>query len=75
MNYQELGLFIKQERKKLHLTQKELADLAEVSYRMLQHVEAGRQASEKLLGQVVKKLGYDIDIQVEINIEVTKLRK
>ncbi|MFK7908252.1 MAG: helix-turn-helix domain-containing protein [Chitinophagales bacterium] len=47
MNYQELGLFIKQERKKLHLTQKELADLAEVSYRILQHVEAGRKASEK----------------------------
>ncbi len=62
MTYQELAQFIKQERKKLHLTQQELADLSEVSKRTIQYIEAERQAYWDTLKKVVEALGYDIEI-------------
>ena len=67
MTYKELGQFIKQERKKLHLTQKELAMLAEVSFRTIQNIEKGSFASEKILNKILRLLGYKAQINVDVS--------
>ncbi len=71
MTYQELGQFIKQERKKLKLTQKELADLAEVSFRTIQNIEKGDRISEKILNKILEVLNYT----AIVNIEVKSIKK
>jgi len=62
MTNQELGQFIKQERKKRKLTQQQLADKAEVSKRTIQYIEAQRQAYWDTLKKVVEALGCNVEI-------------
>lgn len=62
MTYKELGQFVKKERKKLHLTQMELADLAEVSLRTLKNLEGGNRVYLETLKKIFNYLGYDIKL-------------
>lgn len=67
MTYQELGQFIKQERKKLNLTQQGLAKLSDISLRTLQIIEAGGHVYFRNLEKVMDILGYNINQTVQVS--------
>lgn len=64
MTFTEVSDAIRRRRKALGLTQLELADLAEVSERLVRDVETGRVTikTEKLLS-ILEALGLEIRIQ------------
>ena len=64
MTYQELGQFIKQERKKQKMTQQQLADKAEVSRRTISYIEVEKETNWGTLEKIVKALGYEIEILI-----------
>ncbi len=66
MTYQELGLFIKQERKKLRLTQKELAQLTNISERTIREIETGNQIHPKNIAGILKMFGWGLNIEYNV---------
>ena len=69
MTYQELGIFIKTERRKLKLTQGELAQLTEVSERTIRTIEKGERTQDNNLEKVLKILGYKPILNISIFLE------
>ncbi|MGB1243777.1 MAG: helix-turn-helix domain-containing protein, partial [Chitinophagales bacterium] len=69
MTYQELGTLIRQERKKRHLTQIELAQLAEIAVRTMKSMEKGERTHEKSIRKVMDILSYDIEINISVSIK------
>ncbi|MGB1243542.1 MAG: hypothetical protein ACPG49_13525 [Chitinophagales bacterium] len=70
MTYQELGTFIRQERKKKQLTQVGLAQLAEIAIRTMKSIEKGERTHENSIQKVMDILGYDIEVSISVSIEV-----
>lgn len=65
MDVAELGEFVRAQRKRVQLTQVELAELAGVSDRFLRELEKGKPTAE--VGKVMivlATLGYDLAPQV-----------
>ncbi len=64
MNSVEISEALRRRRKALGLTQSELAELAEVSERLIREVETGRLtvSTEKLLS-ILESLGLEIHIE------------
>lgn len=59
---EELGAFVRTERKELRLTQLEVAELADVSDRFLRELEHGKPTAE--IGKVIDVLavlGFDLE--------------
>ena len=63
MRFNEISNVVRQRRRALNLTQIELADLAEVSERLIRDLESGRSTvrTDKLLA-VLAALGLEIKI-------------
>jgi len=70
LTYQELGAFIRQERKKKHLTQIDLAKLAEIAIRTMKSMEKGERTHENSIRKVMDILSYDIEVNISVNIKV-----
>ena len=66
MTYQELGQFIKEERKKLQLTQKELAQLTNISERTIREIETGNQIHSNNITGILKIFGWELNIEYTI---------
>lgn len=58
MTDKEMGAFIKQEREKMHLTQKQLADKVGVSERTIQNLEAASSMKDKNVNIVLNHFGF-----------------
>ena len=62
MNKKTFGLLIRKLRKAKKLTLRELADIVQVSYVNIAHIENGRSgASRKVIQKLAKALDYDTD--------------
>ena len=63
MNKEKFGELIRKLRKAKKLTLRELADIVQVSYVNIAHIENGRSgASRKVIQKLAKALDYDVDI-------------
>ena len=72
MNYNDLGEFIKLERKKHDFTQTDLAKLSGVTDRTIKNIEAGLKTHINTLRKVMKILGYKIEMTTQIIFNVEK---
>lgn len=70
MTYQELGTFIRQERKEKQLTQIELAQLVGVAIRTIKSMEKGERTHENSIRKVMEMLGYDIEVSISVDIKI-----
>ncbi len=70
MTYQELGSLIRQERKKRHLTQIELAQLAEIAIRTMKSMEKGERTHENSIRKVMDIFECDIEITINVTFRV-----
>ncbi len=75
MNYKELGEFIKSERHKLQLTQTDLAKLTGVTDRTIKSIEAGMKTHINTLRKVVKLLGHEVKMDIQVVFEIEKPEK
>jgi len=78
MNKEKFGELIRKLRKAKKLTLRELADIVQVSYVNIAHIENGRSgASRKVIQKLAKALDYDVDILLaaadEIGEDVEKI--
>ena len=62
MDYNKIGELVKIERKKLYMSQNELATLANVSKSMLRQIERGEKVSLDSLKKVLNLIGYDLKV-------------
>ncbi|KAB1502557.1 helix-turn-helix transcriptional regulator [Corynebacterium sp. 320] len=62
MKASEIGIFAREQRRKLQLTQRDLADLADVSERFIRELENGKHTTQldKTIA-VLSVLGFDLE--------------
>ncbi|MDJ0312679.1 helix-turn-helix domain-containing protein [Arthrobacter sp. H35-D1] len=66
MNVAELGATLRSRRKALNLTQRETADLADISTRVLSDLENGRETVRlDIVNAVATALGMSLSLQVQ----------
>lgn len=66
MNNKVIANFVKTERKKANLNQKELANIAGVHWRTVQNIEANKPVGEEMIETVCIALGYQPIVEVKM---------
>jgi len=72
MDYKELGLFIRQERKARKLNQKTFSEMAGISERSLRSIEQGDQTHINTLRKVMSIFDYDLEMETIITLKLRK---
>ncbi len=66
MNNQQIGKIIQERRDYLNLTQKDVAEMAGISFKSISEIELGiRNPSLKTLKSVLDVLGLDVSVQIK----------
>jgi transcriptional regulator with XRE-family HTH domain len=66
MNNQQIGKIIQERRDYLNLTQKDVAEMAGISFKSISEIELGiRNPSLKTLKSVLDVLGLDLSVQIK----------
>lgn len=72
MDYKDLGIFIRQERKARKLNQQAFSGMAGISERSLRSIEQGEQTHINTLRKVVAVFDYELDIETKITLTLRK---
>ncbi|MFK7905023.1 MAG: helix-turn-helix domain-containing protein [Chitinophagales bacterium] len=75
MDYKELGLFIRQERKARKLNQKTFSEMAGISERSLRSIEQGDQTHINTLRKVMSIFDYDLEMETIITLKLSNGKK
>ncbi|MDL2227707.1 helix-turn-helix domain-containing protein [Bacteroidales bacterium OttesenSCG-928-K03] len=68
MNKKQFGNIIKDRRKKLAITQRELASLANIGINTLTKIERGEaNPSFSVIANIIDTLGLEMDLKIKIN--------
>ena len=66
MNNQQIGKIIQERRDYLNLTQKDVAEMAGISFKSISEIELGiRNPSLKTLKSILDVLGLDLSVQIK----------
>ncbi len=66
MNNQQIGTIIKERRDYLNLTQKDVAEMAGITFKSISEIELGiRNPSINTLNKVLGVLGLEISVQIK----------
>lgn len=66
MNNQQIGKIIQERRDYLNLTQKDVAEMAGISFKSISEIELGiRNPSLNTLKSVLDVLGLDVSVQIK----------
>ena len=66
MNKQQIGTIIKERRDYLNLTQKDVAEMAGITFKSISEIELGiRNPSINTLNKVLGVLGLEISVQIK----------
>jgi len=66
MNNQQIGTNIKERREYLNLTQKDVAEMAGITFKSISEIELGiRNPSINTLNKVLDVLGLEISVQIK----------
>jgi y4mF family transcriptional regulator len=66
MNNQQIGTIIKERRDYLNLTQKDVAEMAGITFKSISEIELGiRNPSINTLNKVLDVLGLELSVQIK----------
>jgi transcriptional regulator with XRE-family HTH domain len=66
MNNQQIGTIIKERRDYLNLTQKDVAEMAGITFKSISEIELGiRNPSINTLNKVLSVLGLELSVQIK----------
>jgi transcriptional regulator with XRE-family HTH domain len=66
MNNQQIGTIIKERRDYLNLTQKDVAEMAGITFKSISEIELGiRNSSINTLNKVLDVLGLELSVQIK----------
>jgi transcriptional regulator with XRE-family HTH domain len=66
MNNQQIGKIIQERRDYLNLTQKDVAEMADITFKSISEIELGiRNTTINTLNRVLDVLGLDMSVQIK----------